>query len=79
MCHQQWAYKYQSVRRWSKNIPGKNIFALDRIFFPINRGCMYWMCAVIFMQKKKWINFLIVWVLMESAILPGCLIPVPQR
>ena len=57
MCHQQWAYKYQSVRRWSKNIPGKNIFALDRIFFPINRGCMYWMCAVIFMQKKKMDQF----------------------
>ena len=46
-------YEYRSFKRWSKNIPGKNIFALDRIFFPINRGCMYWMCAVIFMQQQK--------------------------
>ena len=32
---------------------GKDIFNLDKIFFPINQGGVHWVCAVIFMQKKR--------------------------
>jgi len=32
---------------------GKDIFALDKIFFPINQGNQHWVCAVIFMQAKR--------------------------
>jgi sentrin-specific protease 1 len=46
-------YEYSNVKRWSKKVPGKDIFALDKIIFPINMGQMHWICAVIFMAKKK--------------------------
>ena len=32
---------------------GKDIFKLDKIFFPINQGNMHWACAVAFMQQKR--------------------------
>jgi sentrin-specific protease 1 len=32
---------------------GKDIFKLDKIFFPINQGGMHWVCAVAFMQEKR--------------------------
>ncbi|KAL3913872.1 MAG: hypothetical protein SGARI_000432, partial [Bacillariaceae sp.] len=46
-------YEYKNVKRWSKKVPGKDIFALDKIIFPINMGQMHWICAAIFMEKKK--------------------------
>jgi len=46
-------YTYNNVKRWSKKVPGKDIFKLDKIFFPINQGRMHWMCAVISMTEKK--------------------------
>jgi sentrin-specific protease 1 len=46
-------YEYRNVRRWSKKVPGKDIFNLDKIFFPINQGQMHWVCAVAFMQEKR--------------------------
>lgn len=46
-------YQYQNVKRWSKKVPGKDIFDLDKIIFPINIGSMHWVCAVAFMQEKK--------------------------
>ena len=45
-------YEYRNVKRWYKKVPGKDIFNLDKIFFPINAGEMHWLCAVIFMQEK---------------------------
>ena len=27
-------YNYRNVQRWSSKVPGKDIFALDKIFFP---------------------------------------------
>ena len=27
-------YNYKNVKRWSRKVPGKDIFALDKIFFP---------------------------------------------
>mmetsp|Transcript_23082 Transcript_23082/g.63998 ORF Transcript_23082/g.63998 Transcript_23082/m.63998 type:complete len:588 (+) Transcript_23082:59-1822(+) len=46
-------YEYRNVKRWSKKVPGKDIFQLDKILFPINMGNMHWICAAIFMNKKR--------------------------
>ena len=46
-------YDYKNVKRWSKRVPGKDIFKLDKIFFPINEGRMHWICAVAFMKEKR--------------------------
>jgi sentrin-specific protease 1 len=46
-------YEYNNVKRWSKKVPGKDIFNLDKIIFPINEGRMHWLCAVAFMQEKR--------------------------
>ena len=46
-------YEYRQVKRWSKKVPGKDIFALDKIFFPINEQRMHWLCAVVYMTEKR--------------------------
>ena len=46
-------YEYRNVKRWSKKVPGKDIFNLDKILFPINMGNMHWICAGIFMKEKR--------------------------
>ena len=46
-------YEYKNVKRWSKKVPGKDIFQLDKIIFPINVGEVHWVCAVAFMQEKR--------------------------
>lgn len=46
-------YEYRNVKRWSKKVPGKNIFNLDKVFFPINQGGMHWLCAVAFVTEKR--------------------------
>jgi Ulp1 protease family, C-terminal catalytic domain len=46
-------YEYRNVKRWSKNVPGKDIFALDKVVLPINMGGMHWICAAIFMKEKR--------------------------
>ena len=46
-------YEYRNVKSWSQKVPGEDIFALDKIFVPINIGNMHWISAVIFMQKKR--------------------------
>ena len=46
-------YEYNNVKRWSKKVPGKDIFNLDKIIFPINEGRMHWLCAAAFMQEKR--------------------------
>lgn len=43
-------YEYKNVKRWSKKVPGKDIFALDKVFFPINVGDVHWTCACAFIQ-----------------------------
>ena len=39
-------YSYKNVRRWSKKVPGGDVFELDKIFFPVNVGGMHWTCVV---------------------------------
>ncbi len=46
-------YNYENVRRWSKKVPGKDIFKLKYIFCPINLDNWHWTLAVIFMEEKK--------------------------
>ena len=46
-------YEYKNVKRWSKKVPGKDIFQLDKIFFPINQDGMHWVCAVAYMQEHR--------------------------
>ena len=46
-------YEFKNVKRWSKKVPGKDIFNLDKIIFPINQNNMHWLCAVAFMQEKR--------------------------
>jgi hypothetical protein len=46
-------YNYEKVKGWSKNVPGKDIFNLKYIFFPINLNNRHWTVAVIFMEAKR--------------------------
>jgi len=46
-------YNYKNVRRWSKKVPGKDIFKLKYIFCPINLDNMHWTSACIFMEQKR--------------------------
>jgi hypothetical protein len=46
-------YNFENVRRWSKKVPGKDIFNLKYIIYPINLDNMHWTSAVIFMEEKK--------------------------
>jgi len=49
----QGKYNYNNVKRWSKRVPGKDLFKLDKIFFPVNAGGVHWCCAVVFMAEKR--------------------------
>ena len=46
-------FGYNGVRRWSRNVPGGDIFSLDKVVFPVNLGGVHWVCIVAFMQKKE--------------------------
>jgi len=46
-------YAYSNVKSWSKNVPGQDIFLLDKIFIPVNLSNVHWACAVIFMQERR--------------------------
>ncbi|CAI5739224.1 unnamed protein product [Hyaloperonospora brassicae] len=43
-------YNYVNVRRWTRKI---DLFAMDKIFMPVNVGNMHWCMAVIFMAEKR--------------------------
>ena len=45
-------YNYNSVKRWSKNVPGEDIFKLKYLIFPINAGYSHWSSIIVFMEKK---------------------------
>ena len=46
-------YNYGNVERWSKKVPGKDIFNLKYIVCPINLGNRHWTSAVIFIEEKR--------------------------
>ena len=41
------------VNRWSTDVPGKDIFALEKCLFMKNVDGSNWNCAVICMEDKK--------------------------
>ncbi|KAG6971224.1 hypothetical protein JG687_00002180 [Phytophthora cactorum] len=43
-------YNFINVRRWTRKI---DLFAMDKIFMPVNVGNMHWCMAVIFMTEKR--------------------------
>lgn len=52
LLEEQNGYNYSNVKRWSKKVSGKDVFALDKMFFPVNIGNAHWATSVIFMQEK---------------------------
>jgi len=44
-------YAYGNVKRWTKKVG--DVFAMDKIFCPVNLNNAHWTLAVIFMQKKQ--------------------------
>ena len=46
-------YNYQNIKRWSKKVPGEDIFNLKNIFCPINLRDTHWTIAVISVEEKK--------------------------
>ena len=46
-------YDYKNVKRWSKNVPGKDVFKLNKIVFPINQGNAHWISVVAFIREKR--------------------------
>eukprot|EP00984_Skeletonema_dohrnii_P030285 scaffold21675_cov94-Skeletonema_dohrnii-CCMP3373.AAC.2 len=45
-------YNYNKARRWSKKVPGEDIFNMNFIFVPINKDNLHWTCACIFMEQN---------------------------
>ncbi|KAG7377324.1 hypothetical protein PHYPSEUDO_011854 [Phytophthora pseudosyringae] len=43
-------YNFVNVRRWTRKI---DLFAMDKIFMPVNVGNMHWCMAVIYMAEKR--------------------------
>jgi len=43
-------YNFANVKRWSKKF---DVFAMEKIFFPINQKNTHWTLAVIFVQQKR--------------------------
>ncbi len=69
-------YKYDNVKRWSKNF---DVFAMDKVFFPINLDNTHWTLAVIYVKLKeiryydsmsgsgiKWLKALLQWLKDET-------------
>ena len=46
-------YRYANVKRWSKRVPGQDVFQLNKIFMPVNVGGVHWCCAVIDIPQKR--------------------------
>jgi Ulp1 family protease len=46
-------YNHKRVSKWSKYLPGGDIFNLRKLFIPINEKKQHWMCIVIFMKEKR--------------------------
>ncbi|ETW01166.1 hypothetical protein H310_06766 [Aphanomyces invadans] len=43
-------YNYTNVRRWTRKV---DLFAMDKIFVPVNIRNVHWCLAVIFMKEKR--------------------------
>lgn len=69
-------YNYANVRRWTKKF---DVFAADKVFFPINVSNAHWVLAVVWVQQRKvcfydsmagsgerWLAALMRWIVDES-------------
>jgi len=45
-------YQYKNVKRWSKKVPGKDIFELENIYWPLNLNNVHWCCMKADMRNK---------------------------
>jgi sentrin-specific protease 1 len=45
-------YNFANVARWSKKVPGGNIFNLRYLLIPINISDLHWTLAVVFMEDR---------------------------
>ncbi|KAL7490585.1 hypothetical protein ACHAWT_000151, partial [Skeletonema menzelii] len=46
-------YNYRNVKNWYRKVPGRNIFGMERVFFPINVRSNHWTLIVVFMEEKR--------------------------
>ena len=46
-------YEYSNVKRWTRIVPGRNIFKLHKVFVPINSNNSHWSCIILDMQTQK--------------------------
>jgi Ulp1 family protease len=46
-------YQFHLVQRWANHVPGKNIFTLELLVFPINISNNHWTCVIAYMQTKQ--------------------------
>ncbi len=49
----QGKYCFDEVKRWSKNVYGKDIFQLKHVFFPININNIHWAGVVAHIQERR--------------------------
>jgi sentrin-specific protease 1 len=49
----QGKYCFDEVKRWSKNVYGKDIFQLKHVFFPININNIHWAAVVAHIQERR--------------------------
>jgi hypothetical protein len=46
-------YLYARVSRWSRKVPGGNVFALDKFVVPTNINNSHWCCTVAHVQERR--------------------------
>jgi sentrin-specific protease 1 len=46
-------YSYDNVQNWSRHVPGKSLFLLVKIIFPINVNGNHWVCVMVSIPDRK--------------------------
>lgn len=46
-------FEYQPYQRFSLRVPGKDIFDLKYLFFPININKKHWVCIIVYMEERR--------------------------
>jgi Ulp1 family protease len=44
---------YNNVQNWSRHVPGKSLFLVDKIIFPINVNGNHWVCVLVSIHDRK--------------------------
>lgn len=52
-CQGRRMFDYNDYMRFSRNVPGGDIFNLKYLFFPININNQHWACIVVYMEEKR--------------------------